>query len=286
MTKPSVRKPFNPVSCESLESRQLLSAAIGAASLDHGILTIEGTRHDDVISLSQYSGKGGKPTLNVNCNGRSVGIFRTKEVLGIRMLGGNGNDSLTASTASIIAAKTARVLTGNDASDLVIFTAANTSGATSYIASAVNVPVTLLGGAGNDTLYGGPKNDRLEGGSGNDSLSGQSGDDVILGQNDDDVLKGGAGDDTLDGGTGDDNLDGNSTTYTLSYVNANLIPATQITQVNTGLIVTPESGATFIDIGNTASDHDVLIGSNGADTFHSTDSRSEIRDLNSDDKIV
>src|SRR4051812_46238276 len=53
MIKPIARQLRNrrPVSCESLESRQLLSASIGVASLDGGILTVEGTRHDDVISL-------------------------------------------------------------------------------------------------------------------------------------------------------------------------------------------------------------------------------------------
>lgn len=277
MAKSSAHRISNPhpISCETLESRQLLSTSIGAANLDNGILTVEGTRHDDVISLSQYNGKGGKLTIKVNCNGRSIGVFRSKDVKGIKMLGGNGNDSLTASAANVLAINNGELI-AHSASDLTMWTVNSSSGGTSFVGSAVNVPATLLGGAGNDTLSGGIKNDRLEGGSGNDQLSGQYGDDILLGQNDDDVLKGGGGNDTLDGGTGDDNLDGNANTFTV-------ITDTTLVPVNLRPSTAPIS---IVNAVNTSPDHDVIIGSNGADTFHSTDSKSEIRDLNANDIIV
>ncbi|MDB5174756.1 MAG: calcium-binding protein [Phycisphaerales bacterium] len=57
----------------------------------------------------------------------------------------------------------------------------------------ITIPVTLLGGAGNDTLVGGSGNDSLVAGAGNNLLSGQAGNDT---------LTGGPGADTLLGGSG------------------------------------------------------------------------------------
>ncbi|CUH77359.1 calcium-binding protein [Tropicibacter naphthalenivorans] len=59
----------------------------------------------------------------------------------------------------------------------------------------VDIDVTFLGLAGNDTLTGGLGNDTLDGGHSHDSLSGGDGDDR---------LEGGYGNDTLDGGAGED----------------------------------------------------------------------------------
>ena len=250
--------------CEPLENRQLLSASIGAASLDNGILTVEGTRHDDVIRVDEYTGKGGKLTLNAIVNGRSLGIFREKDVHGLKLLGGNGNDNLTVGGST--------VTFENTAEDVIVSRAVETVPVTGTFqiiggVSTLNINATLLGGDGNDTLTGADGNDRLEGGSGNDSLSGNNGQDVLLGQNDNDTLYGGGDADSLDGGTGNDNLDGDGARASISYFSSrgkliNIVSATP------------------------ASTHDVLIGSNGADTFHTTDKTAEIRDLNTNDKIV
>jgi hypothetical protein len=97
------------------------------------------------------------------------------------------------------------------------------------------LPLTVLGGDGDDTLLGTANhddlegeggNDYVEGFGGNDTLSGGDGDDQLLGDdgidtitgdagNDDitggaagDILDGGDGGDTISGGAGDDNLTG------------------------------------------------------------------------------
>lgn len=75
-------------------------------------------------------------------------------------------------------------------------------------ASAALVPVTLLGGDGNDALRGGRGNDLLIGGNGRDLLDGDSGDDMLFGGADNDTLRGAAGDDRLSGGRGQDVLQG------------------------------------------------------------------------------
>lgn len=68
------------------------------------------------------------------------------------------------------------------------------------VSSAIELPVTMRGGPGNDTLIGGNGPDRLIGGEGNDKLSGRGGDDMIFGGPDADELLGGPGNDVLRGG--------------------------------------------------------------------------------------
>lgn len=84
------------------------------------------------------------------------------------------------------------------------------------VSRAVQVPVTLHGGAGKDVLLGGSGADMIVGGPGNDLLGGRGGDDVIYGGPGKDVLKGGAGDDVLRGGAGRDQVLGGSGTNVAS----------------------------------------------------------------------
>lgn len=70
----------------------------------------------------------------------------------------------------------------------------------------VVVPVTLRGGAGNDTLVGGAGPDKLIGGPGDDRLVGRLGDDLIYGGPGTDAIFGGPGNDTLRGGPGKDQI--------------------------------------------------------------------------------
>jgi Ca2+-binding RTX toxin-like protein len=91
----------------------------------------------------------------------------------------------------------------------------NADGGDDQITVAANValPVTLRGGAGNDTLrtgagsdklFGSAGDDRLYGGRGPDTLNGGDGNDTVFGGPDSDVLLRGLGSDVLRGGPGDD----------------------------------------------------------------------------------
>lgn len=71
------------------------------------------------------------------------------------------------------------------------------------VSSAIELPVTMRGGPGNDTLVGGSGLDKLIGGEGNDKVAGRGGGDVLYGGPGNDVLLGGAGNDVLRGGSTD-----------------------------------------------------------------------------------
>ena len=83
------------------------------------------------------------------------------------LTGGNGNDTINASTFAGIV-----ILSGGGGNDMLF----GGLGAD-----------TIHGGEGNDTLVGNAGNDSLEGQAGNDSLTGSAGSDALLGGADDDV---------------------------------------------------------------------------------------------------
>jgi hypothetical protein len=289
--------------CEALERRQLLSAA---ATLNDGVLTVEGTRRDDVLLVTLYTGKGGRPTLSVSDHGNEIGIFRSKGVRRIMMLGGTGNDILEVRGQ-------ANALHIDPATPDLL-----------QVEPGVNFPIalTLFGGGGNDTLTGGVADDRLEGGSGNDVLTGGDGNDTLFGQNDDDTLTGGTGNDTLDGGNGRDDLDGdgdaaparvvynfhsnangvfNVVVGTLSFTYDGSNGHLSFAGGSQGQIVlspdTPDfvfvasaggGSGSFTASGQTdlSSDHDAIVGNQGPDTFHKSDVAGEIRDLTSIDELT
>ena len=62
-------------------------------------------------------------------------------------------------------------------------------------ASALAVPVELVGGPGNNVLTGGSADDLIVGGAASDVLSGGAGDDTLIANHGDDVLIGGTGSD-------------------------------------------------------------------------------------------
>jgi Ca2+-binding RTX toxin-like protein len=71
------------------------------------------------------------------------------------------------------------------------------------VSSAIELPVTMRGGPGNDTLTGGNGPDKLIGGEGNDKIAGRGGDDLLFGGPGNDELLGGVGNDVLRGGSTD-----------------------------------------------------------------------------------
>ena len=71
------------------------------------------------------------------------------------------------------------------------------------VSSAIELPVTMRGGPGNDMLVGGSGPDKLIGGDGNDKIAGRGGDDLLFGGPGNDELLGGSGSDVLRGGSSD-----------------------------------------------------------------------------------
>jgi len=174
---------------ESLEGRRLLSVAapiVHAALRGHALFVV-GTPGDDVIDVGLVPAAGG-------------------DVAHIAVYGTNG---VTPSAFSFPAARVRRVIVmagaGNDTVDT---TNASTSFAVNLPAGAValNVPVVIAGGAGNDVLFGSSQNDTINGGPGNDAISGGAGDDLLLGGPGADGINGGAGDDRIVGGPGADDF--------------------------------------------------------------------------------
>lgn len=68
------------------------------------------------------------------------------------------------------------------------------------------LPMSIIGGAGDDTIVTAAGLDTIDGGEGNDLLSGGAGDDLIIGGAGNDSLHAGDGDNILFGGDGDDYL--------------------------------------------------------------------------------
>lgn len=143
-----------------------------------------------------------------------------------RIDGGNGNDRLTGgagantlfggdgvdrvietSNASVFSVSNSAVV-GTETERIYSFEEAELTGGASAnaisVASNFTGPVTLNGGAGNDTLLGNQFGDVLNGDAGNDSLNGGFGDDTLGGGDGNDTLIGHVGDDSLVGGAGAD----------------------------------------------------------------------------------
>ncbi|MDB5295974.1 MAG: hypothetical protein JWO31_1957 [Phycisphaerales bacterium] len=84
------------------------------------------------------------------------------------------------------------------------------------IGQTVDVPTTLLTGAGDDRVVGGSGADTVDTGPGDDVVFGRGGNDALAGGDDSDRLNGGAGDDALSGGAGNDLLFGSTGNDTLT----------------------------------------------------------------------
>lgn len=94
-------------------------------------------------------------------------------------------------------------------SDLFTSIVVNGGDGNDYIrAKDVSLPMTVFGGAGNDSITTGSGNDYVEGGLGNDAINVGAGDDHAMGNEDNDTLFGGGGNDSLTGGPGRNYFDG------------------------------------------------------------------------------
>ena len=179
--------------------------------------------------------------------------------------GGDGDDLLseTGDVASLILTDTNLTGLGIDVHTRIERAQLTGGAAINLIdASAFTLgPVTLIGGAANDSLLGGSGADSLDGGLGNDTLKGNLGGDTLLGgdgldslegndgadllngQLANDMLFGGTGNDTLTGEAGNDAFDGGLDTDLLSETaNVNLVlNATQFTGLGTDTHVNLEA---------------------------------------------
>ncbi|ORE96929.1 glycerophosphodiester phosphodiesterase family protein [Aurantimonas sp. 22II-16-19i] len=113
-----------------------------------------------------------------------------------RIIGGAGNDTITADDATVF-------ISGGDGNDTI--TTGN--GATAVFGG--NGADTITGGDGDDTISGGNGDDVIHGGGGNDTLAGGYGADQIFGDGGDDLILADPGlqADVIDGGAGFDTLD-------------------------------------------------------------------------------
>ncbi len=102
---------------------------------------------------------------------------------GLVVLGGDGNDRITAEQAGEI------LIRGEAGNDVI---------------RGGNFADTLDGGPGDDAIFGNGENDALIGGTGNDYLEGGLGDDFLVGNGGNDTLRGGPGVDRMEGHAGDD----------------------------------------------------------------------------------
>jgi len=161
---------------EALEPRLFMAAQ--TAVLVGTILTIEGTINNDGIDVNQNTdATTGAVVIEVPLN--------------------NGNTYKT--PLSVVTRIVINGLDGDDRIDC------------SSVASGlppVSIPVSIIGGAGNDNLRGGTNNDIIRGGLGNDIISGLEGSDKITGDEGDDLISGNAQNDGIDGGDGADRLNG------------------------------------------------------------------------------
>jgi Ca2+-binding RTX toxin-like protein len=296
---------------ESLEPRQLL-AATGSAALDAaGLLRVEGTRSADEIVVSRYLGKGDVLRLQVHVNGRELANVRQRDVNGIRILGGLGNDRIKADatmggftigekqeqptfpdgiavTDAFAGGRVTPVVhhdikLTDDRGDWKLVLSGPTGAVPGDFYRDAEIPMTLFGGAGEDSIVGGAGDDVIDGGSGDDSLGGGLGDDRILGQNDDDDLYGGGGADTLTGGEGNDSLTADDA-FAFLDATGRLKLVTDAAAAGLQVVFTP----VIFDAGGGLTNNgvDSLTGGDGKDTFRKSEERSEITDLTGADRLI
>jgi RTX calcium-binding nonapeptide repeat (4 copies) len=143
--------------------------------LKEGLLTIEGTKRTDRLTLRLEAGDPGILQLDVGDDGSADYDFARQDVARIELNAGDGDDRV-------------RI----DESNGVIS----------------EIPTTIDGGAGADSLAGGSGAELLLGGDGNDSIDGNRGNDVaFMGAGDDTfVWDPGDGSDVVEGQDGADTM--------------------------------------------------------------------------------
>ena len=143
--------------------------------LKDGLLTIEGTKRSDRLTLRLRAGDPGVLQLDVGDDGSADYDFARQDVARIAVDAGDGDDLV-------------RIDESNGAFS--------------------DIPTTIDGGAGADSLAGGSGAELLVGGDGNDSIDGNGGNDAaFMGAGDDSfVWDPGDGSDVVEGEGGTDTM--------------------------------------------------------------------------------
>jgi len=164
------------------------------ASLEAGVLTVQGTNASDRIALRLQAGQPGILQVDVGDDGSPNFSFERREIERIAVDAGNGGDSVRIDESNGVFSDTIpTTIDGGNGNDHLI------GGAGAG---------TLNGGNGDDTLAGGNGAEKLLGGNGNDTIDGKRGNDVALMGNGDDtfIWDPGDGSDTVEGQNGHDTM--------------------------------------------------------------------------------
>ncbi len=161
---------------ERMEERQMMAADIYFEPIND-VLYIEGTNEDDQIVVEGHSNNQIRATIydkNGSVRKDSAGnefreVFYRDDIQSLMIVADGGSDTVRNHTS---------------------------------------IPMTALGGSGNDNIMGGYAKDIIFGESGDDEIRGRHGDDIIYGGNNNDKLSGDEGDDTIYGEHGRDVLNG------------------------------------------------------------------------------
>jgi Ca2+-binding RTX toxin-like protein len=207
-----------------------------SASLHGGLLAIKGTKGADDIQIEVEHDQ-----IVVTMDGSSKS-FNLSGVRRIKAIGGKGDDNIHFNSAG----------------------------------GKLSVPMTLIGGVGDDTLVGGNGDDVLKGGAGDDDCQGGAGDDSVHGDAGDDTCSGGTGDDSVGGSDGDDDLHGDKGNDSVDggAGNDSVAGSDGSDDMKGG------AGNDDVDGGK---GHDNINGGKGRDHFHSDDAENEIEDKHGND---
>ncbi len=146
------------------------------ARLEHGLLSIEGTRADDRIALRLKAGDPNTLQVDFGDDGSAESEFPRANVAAIAVAAGLGNDLIRIDESNgVFTDKLPTILDGGPGDD------------------------NLVGGSGAETLIGGSGNDRIDGNKGNDRAFMGAGDDTF-------VWDPGDGSDTVEGQDGNDTM--------------------------------------------------------------------------------
>ncbi|MCT4657422.1 MAG: hypothetical protein N4A65_16635, partial [Cohaesibacter sp.] len=267
--------------------------------------TLEGDEGDDIlvggagadvirggtgVDTVDYSQSGSSVTVNLTSQTASGGeadgdtISDIENVIGSaqddiligdaganRLDGGAGNDTLTGRAGADALIGGSGVDTADYAtSDAAVNVSLKNGTASGGHAEGDTLSTIerVVGSAHNDTLEGDDSANTLIGGDGNDTLSGLIGDDVLQGGDGDDTLAGGIGADTLEGGAGQDSLD-----YSQSSGAVTINLATNSASGGDA------DGDTFTDIEN-------VIGSDGTDVLTGDASANTLRGNGGQDRLI